>query len=112
MESRAVTRFARYSPRKVDQILSVIRKRSVQDALNILSGIVKSSTEVVEKTLKSALANMGKNVNADDVYIKEAIVGKGVYLKRFRAGPMGRGMPYRRKTCHLTIVLEDRLSKD
>lgn len=107
MESKAVARFVRYSPKKVEQVLDLIRNKSVQEALTILSFAVKSSTEVVEKTLKSALANMGKSAQPGDVYIKEAIVGKGFFFKRFRAGPHGRAMPYRRKTCHITIVLSD-----
>ncbi len=110
MESKAIARFVRYSPRKVNQILGLIRNKSVQDAFTTLSVTLKVSSEVVEKTLKSAFANIGKNADPKNIFIKEASVGKGVFLKRFRAGPMGRGMPYRRKTCHLTIILSDKIN--
>ena len=107
MEAKAISRFARYSPRKTGQVLSLIRSKSVKDALDALSVIVKGSKELVAKTLKSAMANMPKGSAPEKVFVKEAYVGRGIYLRRFRAGPRGRAMPYGRKTCHLTIVLSD-----
>jgi len=106
MTSNAISRYVRISPRKVEQCLKVVRRKSVKAALDILSMTVKAAARPVSKTIKSALSNMGKNVDPARVIIDEAVVGKGVYLKRFRAGPQGRGMPYTRKTCHIKITLK------
>ena len=102
----AISKYVRISPRKVGQVLKFVRGKTVKAALDILSMTVKGATVPVSKTIKSALANMGKNVDSSKVIIEEAVVGKGVYLKRFRAGPQGRGMPYTRKTCHIKIKLK------
>jgi large subunit ribosomal protein L22 len=57
--------------------------------------------------LKSAVANTGKLKDYSGLKIKECWVGQGPTLKRMRPGPMGRGMPYKRKTSHLTIIVTD-----
>jgi len=102
----AIARYVRVSPRKVEQLLRVIRRETVKAALEMLSMTVKAASLPLSKTIKSALANMGKNIDPAKVVIEEAVVGKGVYLKRFRAGPQGRGMPYTRKTCHIKVKLK------
>lgn len=107
MEARAIARFVRYAPRKVDQVLTVIRNQRVDKAFEILSFLPKSSTELVEKVLKSAVANAGRLNDFSGLKIKEAWVGQGPTLKRMRPGPMGRGLGYKRKTSHLTIIVTD-----
>ena len=61
----------------------------------------------MEKVLKSAVANAGKLKDFSGLKVKEAWVGQGPTLKRMRPGPMGRGLPYKRKTSHLTIIVTD-----
>lgn len=107
MEARAIARFVRYAPRKVNQVLTVIRNQRVDKAFEILSFLPKSSTELVEKVLKSAVANAGRLKDFSGLKIKEAWVGQGPTLKRMRPGPMGRGLGYKRKTSHLTIIVTD-----
>ncbi len=107
MEARAIARFVRYAPRKVNQVLTVIRNQRVEKAFEILSFLPKNSTELVEKVLKSAVANSGKLNDFSGLKVKEAWVGQGPTLKRMRPGPMGRGLPYKRKTSHLTIIVTD-----
>ena len=107
MEARAIARFVRYAPRKVNQVLTVIRNQRVDKAFEILSFLPKNATELVEKVLKSAVANAGKLKDLSSLKIKEAWVGQGPTLKRMRPGPMGRGLGYKRKTSHLTIIVTD-----
>ncbi len=107
MQGKAIARFARVGHRKVEQILDLIQGKRVSDAYNILKFTKKSATPVVEKTLKSAVANIGKLVDGNKIYVKESYVGQGPVLKRLRPMAMGRGAIYRRKTCHVTIVVGD-----
>lgn len=107
MEARAIARFVRYAPRKVNQVLTVIRNQRVDRAFEVLSFLPKNATELVEKVLKSAVANMGKLKDFSGLKVKEAWVGQGPTLKRMRPGPMGRGLGYKRKTSHLTVIVTD-----
>jgi large subunit ribosomal protein L22 len=107
MEAKAIAKFVRYAPRKVNQVLTVIRNQRVDKAFEILSFLPKNATELVEKVLKSAVANAGKLKDFSGLKVKEAWVGQGPTLKRMRPGPMGRGLPYKRKTSHLTIIVTD-----
>lgn len=107
MQAKAIAKFVRYAPRKVNQVLTVIRNQNVEKAFEVLSFLPKNSTELVEKVLKSAVANTGKLKDYSGLKIKECWVGQGPTLKRMRPGPMGRGMPYKRKTSHLTIIVTD-----
>ena len=107
MEARAIARFVRYAPRKVNQVLTVIRNQRVDKAFEILSFLPKNATELVEKVLKSAVANAGRLKDFSGLKVKEAWVGQGPTLKRMRPGPMGRGLGYKRKTSHLTVIITD-----
>ncbi|OQA90511.1 MAG: 50S ribosomal protein L22 [Elusimicrobia bacterium ADurb.Bin231] len=107
MEATAKAKFARYSYRKVGQVLDLIRGKKASEAMNILMFLVKSPSGLVIKTLKSAIANAGRLKNPDTVYVKKAWVTMGPPIKRMRAGSLGRGNPYKRKMCHLTIVVGD-----
>ena len=107
MEAKAISRFARYSYRKVGQILKLIKGKRVSEALEILMFVKKGSVSFIEKTLKSAAANSGHLKNPETIFIKKAFATMGPPIKRMRPGAMGRGNPYKRKTCHLTIVVAD-----
>jgi large subunit ribosomal protein L22 len=107
MEAKATAKFVRYAPRKVNQVLTLIRNKKVEKAFEILSFLPKSSTTLVEKVLKSATANSGKLNDYSGLKVQEAWVGNGPILKRMRPGPMGRGMPIKKRTSHLTIVVSD-----
>ncbi|OGS36771.1 MAG: 50S ribosomal protein L22 [Elusimicrobia bacterium RIFOXYB2_FULL_49_7] len=107
MEAIAVSKFARYAPRKVNQVLEIIRNLPVEKAFEALAFTKKGSIPVVFKTLKSAVANAGKLKSMHGLKVKQCWTGQGPVLKRMRPGPMGRGMGYKRKMCHLTIVVGD-----
>lgn len=108
MEAAAHSKFVRFAPRKVNQVLKLIRTKPVAAAFDVLSFTPKTTSTLISKTLKSAVANAGRLKTLDGVWVKECWVGHGPALKRMRPGPMGRGMPFKRKTCHLTIIVSDR----
>ncbi len=101
----ARARFARVGPRKVGQILALIRGKTAAKAFDVLRFTPKSAVTIVEKTLRSAVANLGEGVPPEQVVIREIWVNQGPVLKRMRASAMCRGVVYRRKTCHLTVVV-------
>lgn len=107
MTATAHARYVRISPRRVDQILMLVRGKSVAKAFSLLSLVTKGARPLVQKTLQSAFANAGRQQNPDAWYITQAWVGGGPVLKRMRAHAMGRGATIRHRTTHLTIVLSD-----
>ena len=112
MESKAITRYIHQSPRKLRKTLNTVRGRAVGDALNILHFSPQKSALIIEKTIRSAIANMMQmvddvNMNPEKLNIKEAFVNGGPVMRRFRAASMGRAARLRRPTSHLTIVLTD-----
>ncbi|AKL98677.1 50S ribosomal protein L22 [Endomicrobium proavitum] len=107
MQAQATAKFVRYTSRKVNQVLTLIRNKKVEKAFETLSFLPKSAATLVEKVLKSAVANSGKLNDYSGLKVKEAWVGGGPTLKRMRPGPQGRGMPVKKRTCHLTIVVTD-----
>ena len=108
MEATARARFARYAPRKVNQVLELVRRKPVVQALKVLRFLPKTSAVLVAKTIKSAAANAGdQQAKNPNLVVSQAWVGQGPVLKRMRAHAMGRGATYKRKTCHLTVVVSD-----
>jgi large subunit ribosomal protein L22 len=112
MEARAVSKYVRQSPRKIRKTLDSVRGLKVGVALNHLHFSPEKAADVIEKTLRSAVANlMAKSedtkLDPEQFRIKEAFVDGGPVLKRFRAASMGRVSRLRRPTAHLTIVVTD-----
>jgi large subunit ribosomal protein L22 len=107
MQAKATAKFVRYTPRKVNQVLALIRNKKVEKAFEILSFLPKAAATLVIKVLKSATANSGKLKDYSGLKVKEAWVGNGPILKRIRPGPQGRRMPVKKRTSHLTIVVTD-----
>jgi large subunit ribosomal protein L22 len=110
MANRAISRYIRISPRKLRMVVDPLRKKSVQEAINILSFCKKRGAKFVEKTLMSAVSNTVQSGNADldKLFIKKIIVDPGPIMKRYRAASMGRGMMIRKRTSHLKIELDVR----
>ena len=107
MESTAHARYVRISPRKVDQILMLVRGKTVAHAMAMLQLVNKSARPLVQKTLQSAFANAGANQDPLLWHVNRAWVGQGPVMKRMRAHAMGRGATIRHRTTHMTIVLSD-----
>ena len=110
MESKAILRYNRQSPYKVRKVLNSIRGCNVSTAINYLHFSPEKASIAIEKTIRSAVANLMQNENSKDIdpdilKIKEAYVNQGPVMKRFRAASMGRASKLRRPSSHLTIVL-------
>ena len=108
METRAVTRFIRLSPRKVRLVVDQIRGKGVEEALNTLKFTPKRAADLVAKTLRSAVANAEntQSVDVDNLYVKRVEVGDAGMWKRFMPRAMGRATKIRKRTSHLSIGLE------
>jgi large subunit ribosomal protein L22 len=111
MESVARARFMRGSARKMRQVVDLVRGKSVDEALKLLSVLPKAAAVPVLKTVKSAAANAlaaegTAKVKSEDLSIKKIYVDGGPMMKRIRAMGMGRAYRINKKMCHLTVVLE------
>ncbi|MFQ5848133.1 MAG: 50S ribosomal protein L22 [Candidatus Methylomirabilales bacterium] len=111
METRAILRFVRVPPRKARLVVDLIRGRDVNQALSIVRFTPKRASWVVGKLLKSAVANAQHNHGMRDVdrlFVKAAFVDEGPRWKRWQPRAMGRATPLRKRTSHITIVLDER----
>jgi large subunit ribosomal protein L22 len=109
MQVKAKANFIRTSPRKARQVLALICGKQVGEALNILALTPKAAARKIEKLLKSALAN-AENIHAikkpESLIISLAKADQGPTLKRFIPRARGRATPIRKRTSHITIILE------
>jgi len=110
--SRAAGKYVRISPQKCRLVADLIRDRYVGEALTILRfSKKKKASLIVEKVLRSAIANAQQKVpdiDVDDLYISEIFVNQGPQWKRWRAAPMGRAARILKRTSHIHIFLEER----
>ena len=109
MEARAVARYIRISPRKVQIVLDLIRKQPADKAMAILRHTPKAACEPLAKLLKSAMANAENNHNMDvnNLYVAECYAGAGPILKRIRPRAHGRAYHIYKRTSHITLVLKE-----
>ena len=110
MEARAQARNIRVAAQKARLVADLVRGKSVNEALGMLDYVNKKATPAIQKTIKSAAANAVENEGAeqDKLYIKEIRVDEGVTLKRFRAKAKGQGTQILKRTCHITVVVDER----
>ena len=111
MEVKAIYRFARMSAFKVRDVTREIQGRPVAAALDIVAFSPKKAAFLVEKTLKSAIANAENNHNlrADKLVVKEAVAGESTTIKRFTPKARGSAGPIRKRTSHIFITLSDEI---
>ena len=109
-EAKSVVRNLRISPQKLNLAAAMIRGMDVNKAIATLSFSRRRISGDVKKALQSAIANAENNhsLDVDRLYIKEAYVGKGMVMKRFRARAKGRGARILKPFSHLTIVVGER----
>ena len=107
---RAVAKYVRVSPRKVQIVIDLIRGKKVDDALAILMYTPKSAAPVVEKLLNSAIANAENNLemSRENLYVAEVYANQGPTLKRYWARSHGRADLIKKHTRHITIVLDQK----
>jgi len=110
MEAKAVAKFIRISPRKVRQVVDLIRGKDVNEALAILRFTPKRASTPVAKVINSAAANAEHNydMNRDDLYVAKAYVDEGPTIKRWQARGMGRADILRHRTSHITVIVEEK----
>ncbi|MGI6706106.1 MAG: 50S ribosomal protein L22 [Clostridia bacterium] len=106
---RAIARYVRISSRKVKAVIDLVRNKKVDEALAILEYTPKAASVVVSKLIKSAIANAENNLelDRDNLYVAEIYANQGPTLKRIR--PRARGMAYwiRKRTSHITVILDE-----
>jgi large subunit ribosomal protein L22 len=111
MEAKAVAKYVRTSPRKARQVADSIRGRAAGDALNVLALTPRKAARLIEKVLRSAVANArekGARAELDALTVSEIQVGPGPTLKRWLPRARGRATPIRKRTSHVRIILRDR----
>ena len=109
-EARAVLRNLRVSPQKLNLVAAMIRGLDANKALSTLSFSRRRIAGDVKKVLQSAIANAENNhsLDVDRLKVKEAHVGKGLVMKRFKARARGRGARILKPFSHLTIVVAEK----
>lgn len=109
-KAKAVARTVRIAPRKVRLVVDLIRGKQVGEAVAILRHTPKAASPVVEKVLKSAVANAEHNYDLDpnNLYISEVYVDEGPTLKRYRPRAQGRASAINKRTSHITVVVSEK----
>ena len=110
METRAVAKYIRITPRKVRIVLDLIRGKNVAEAFAILKFTPKAGAGVVEKVLRSAVANAENNfdMDADKLFVKTAYADQGPTLKRIHPRSRGQAFKILKRTSHVTIVVDEK----
>jgi len=109
-EAKATLKYSRISARKVKIVADLIRGKDVDEALAIVKFTPKASSEIIEKLLKSAIANAENNHNMkhENLYVAEIYANQGPTLKRIRPAAKGSAVRIRKRTSHITIVLREK----
>ena len=109
--AKATVKYARISSRKIAIVANLIRGKNVDEALAIVKFTPKASSEIIEKLLKSAIANAENNnqMAHDKLYIAEIYSNQGPTLKRIRPAAKGSAVRIRKRTSNTTIVLKERV---
>ena len=108
MEARAQARYVRVTPMKARRVVDLIRGLPASDAQAVLRFAPQAASEPVGKVLDSAIANATNNHNLDpqSLFVSEAFVDEGPTMKRFRPRAQGRAFRIRKRTSHITVVVE------
>jgi large subunit ribosomal protein L22 len=109
LEATATLRFARISARKVKIVADLIRGKKADEALAIVKFTPKASSEILEKLLKSAIANAENNhgMNRGNLVVSEIYANQGPTMKRIRPAAKGSAVRIRKRTSHITIKLRE-----
>jgi large subunit ribosomal protein L22 len=107
MEARATAKYIRISPRKLRRSVDMIRGRQVDDARRVLRLSPLGPNELLEKLVTSAVANAEQRAAiAENLFVARAWVDEGPTLKRWRPRAYGRATQIRKRTSHVTVVVE------
>lgn len=110
MEAKAVAKYMRISPLKVNFICNEIRGKQVDEALSILRFTPKKGAKILEKVLNSAIANAENNfdMDRDNLYVAEAYANDGPQLKRWRPKAKGMAYPILKRSSHIGVSVKER----
>ena len=106
----ATLKYARISSRKVKIVADLIRGKSAEEALAIVKFTPKASSVIIEKLLKSAIANAENNhgMKSNKLYVDQIYANQGPTLRRIRPAAKGSAVRIRKRTSHITIVIKER----
>ena len=109
-EAKAVAKYIRIAPRKLRIVINLIRGKSVNEAFAILKYTPKVGSEVIEKVLRSAVANAEHNndMNADSLYVSEIFVDQDSTMKRIHPRSRGQAFKILKHSSHVTVVVKER----
>lgn len=110
MEAKAVAKYIRITPRKIRIVMNLIRGKNVAEAFAILKFTPKVGAEVIEKVLKSAVANAENNfdMNVDNLYVAAGYADQGPTLKRIHPRSRGQAFKILKRSSHVTVVVKER----
>ena len=110
MEAKAVAQYIRIAPRKIRVVMDLIRGKNIGEAFAILKYTPKVGADVIEKVLKSAVANAEHNndMNVDNLFISAAYVDQGPTLKRIHPRSRGQAFKILKRSSHVTVVVKER----
>jgi len=109
MEARAVGKHLPIAPRKARLVADMVRNQLVEEALDILSFTPKAAATMIDKLIRSAVANARvKELDIDNLYVKKIFVDEGFTRKWFRARARGMAYRIRRRRSHITVVLDEK----
>lgn len=108
-EAKAVLRYARISPQKVRKVIGAVKGKPVENGLDALRFMPQKAAEILEKVVRSAVANADQNpeLDVDTLIIRNITADQGPTLKRFRARARGRGTRILKRTSHITVTLSE-----
>jgi large subunit ribosomal protein L22 len=109
MQTQAVLKFVRLSPKKARPVADLVRGKKVDEALNILKFSTRKPAKVIRKVLESAIANAENNHGADvdELKVKEIFIDQGPVLKRIMPRAKGRADRIVKPTAHITVRVSD-----
>lgn len=110
MEVKAVAKYQRVSPRKARLVADLIKGKSAEEAMSILEHLPKGSALTIGRVVRSAVANAENNFNLtlENLYVKRALADEGPRMKRVWMRGRGRRDIKLHRTCHITVVVDER----
>jgi large subunit ribosomal protein L22 len=110
MEVKAKLRFARVAAQKARIVADMVRGKSINEAIRILTFEPQKSGKMIKKLVESAVANaeVKQVIDVDNLYVKTICVDEGPYIKRFMPRSQGRATEIKKRTSHINVVLDER----
>lgn len=114
METKAVEKYIRMSPRKIRYVVDMIKSKPIEDAIDILSLTPRKAAAVIKKAIQSAISNATENhkMKEEDLFISRILVNEGPTLRRFRPRARGRATRIRKRTSHLSVYVSNGKEKE